>query len=595
MAKVDANSYADLLAPLVEEELEKREKKQEVVRDGIRASKKIVAFAPATNPNKTQNKYTPYGITWEQLRVFADSYPIARACINYRISQITQLAWNVAPTELLDDADEDKKQREVSKEIKKFLKFPLGTRDKTLRSFLTEVIEDVLVLDAVAIERKYTLGGDIIGWRPFDPTTIELMLMPDGSTPIPPKPAYLHKVNGVEVSKLTTDDMYYRMMHPRTNSPYGLSPLETLAIVVTTALKLQSYNLGYLTEGNVPEGFVELPKDVASNPDQLKEWQNAWDAIFSGDPRYQRKLKFLPEGMKYSATKKHEDMTFERFEKWLLLNTCAVFGVSPQDLGFTFDNGKSQAETQWEIGKERGLFPLAQFIKELIDEMIQQDLNKEDFEFIWTNLNPTNKLEEAKTFQILVNSGAVSIDEWRVAEGYRPIGAPHYISTPIGPIFVKDLVEQSDRGLDPAMPYTQSASPIKGGEAASTAENKSGRADTTNPETVRAQAREEATGVKTGSEGRKADGIDHEKVLQDLRKWKKAAKNDFKLGKEYRTFYTDSISVRNQELIKYGLNKAKNIEEINAIFEPFLESGDNSVQSLKDLYGRISGIIAGQV
>lgn len=589
---VNTNGIEKLLAPLVAQELEKRKKDEEIERNGIKASKKIMAFPPTSNPDKTHVKRTNFAVTWDQLRQFSITYPIARACINHRIAQITQLAWNVAPTELLDDEDEDKKQREISKEIRKFIKFPLGTRDKSLRAFLTQVIEDVLVLDAVTIEKRYNLGGDIIGWRPFDPATIELILLPDGSTPQAPQKAYLHKVNGVEISRLTTDEMYYRMMHPRTNSPYGLSPLETLAITVTTALKLQSYNLGYLTEGNVPEGFVELPKDVASSPDQLREWQEAWDAIFSGDPRYQRKLKFLPEGMKYEPTKKHEDMTFERFEKWLLLNTCAVFGVSPQDIGFIEDSNKSTSETQWEIGKERGLFPLAQFVKELMDEMIQEDLKKEDFEFIWTNLNPTNRLEEAKTFQILVNAGAISIDEWRVAEGYRPIGAANYISTPIGPIFVHDLVEQSARGLDPAMPYTQAASPLKA-EAAPTAENKGGRRDTTNPETMRAQAREAATGVKTGSEGKKADGINTEQVANELRKWKKAVKNDFKLGRDYRKFYTDVITKRNQELIKYGLSRAKSIEDINAIFEPFLNQDGEKIEGLKDLYGRISNIIKG--
>ncbi|GAJ20004.1 unnamed protein product, partial [marine sediment metagenome] len=58
-----------------------------------------------------------------------------------------------------------------------------------------------------------------------------------------------------------------------------------------------SFNLSYLTEGNVPEGFVKLPRDIASSRDQLKEWQDAWDAMLAGDPRFQRKLKFLPEGL----------------------------------------------------------------------------------------------------------------------------------------------------------------------------------------------------------------------------------------------------------------------------------------------------------
>jgi len=309
--------------------------------------------------------------------------------------------------------------------------------------------------------------------------------------------------------------------------------------------------------------------------------------------------KEIYHGMVYDVTVPNGTLYVRRNGKPVWTCNCAVFGVSPESIGFTDDSNKAVAETQWEIGKERGLFPLAQFIKELLDEMIQEDLNYDEFEFIWTNLNPTNRLEEAKTFQILVNSGAVSIDEWRMAEGYRPIGAANYISTPIGPIFVHDLVEQSERGLDPAMPYTQVASPLKGDAAAAPAAEGGGggRADTTNPETARAQAREEATGIKTGSEGRskkekeKAD-FNSQDVISEIRKWKKVAKNDLKQNRDYRNFYSDILDTRTSELIKMGLGHAKTMDDINLVFEPFLQEGAEKVESLKDLYGRIKSIIS---
>src|SRR3989304_4845138 len=67
---------------------------------------------------------------------------------------------------------------------------------------------------------------------------------------------------------------------------FGFALLESLIITVTTALRLQAYSLGALTEGNIPEGFVELPRDIASSRDQVKEWQGAWGALLSGGPRF---------------------------------------------------------------------------------------------------------------------------------------------------------------------------------------------------------------------------------------------------------------------------------------------------------------------
>src|SRR5690606_13531779 len=118
----------------------------------------------------------------------------------------------------------------------------------------------------------------------------------------------------------------------------------------------------------------------ASDPDQLTQWQNAWDAMFSGDPTFQRKIKFLPEGMNWNPIKKPGEMEFERFEKWLLLNTCSVMEVAPQAIGFQFERGKGATETEWEIGKERGLYPTANLLKEVFDEIIQEDMGMDHLE-----------------------------------------------------------------------------------------------------------------------------------------------------------------------------------------------------------------------
>lgn len=579
------------LQPLIRSKIKKKQEDSrfnKALASG--SSENKPAMMPVTrDPDGVVKKRPFYGITFSQLRAFADSYPIARACINHRISQVTQLDWKVAPMEVITEDEDEKEVFDRAKEVRKMLKFPTGNKSLTFRGFITQIVEDVLTIDAVAVERIRSYGDKVIGWRPFDSATIEILLYPDGSLPEPPEPAYQQKVDGKITARLTSDDIYYGKMHPRTHTPYGMSPLETLVATITTALKLQSYNLAYLQDGNVPEGFVEIPKEIASNPDQLKEWQNAWDAIFSGDPRYQRKLKFLPEGMKYHPTKSASDMTFEKFEKWLLLNTCAVFKVSPQDIGFTYDANKAIAETQWEIGKERGMMPLVHFVKEMMDQVVQDDLGHEDLEFVYLNLNPTNKLEEAKVFQILVNSGAVSVDEWRIGEGMKPIGIPHFMNTPIGPIFAKDLLEQSESGQEPAMPY---GPPRVAETGASPSGNnpegngtKQGGNQVTNPETARRQSRNENSGKKGGSS--KAE------MASELKKWRKVAKNDVKSNKPFREFYSDVLGKRTKWLIDNGLQKAETTDDVNKVFDSFLDMEKNQVDGMKDLYGRINDIITG--
>lgn len=395
------------------------------------------------------------GISASVLREFSVNYPVLRMCVDYKKRQIEQLAWNITSTEVIADKEERKKVKEKAMTVRDFFRHPTGNKSSSFSNFLGKILEDLFILDAMAIYRRRNRRGGIYGYLPVDASTIRLGLLEDGTTPEPPLPAYYQKVRGQITGELTTDDLIYRMINPRTYTPYGLSPVESLIITITTGLKLSSYQLSYLTAGNIPEGFVELPKEVASNPDQLLLWQNAWDAMFAGNSSNQRKIKFLPEGMKLHEIKKQDEMSFERFEKWILQNVCGVMGVPPQAIGFQFDRGKGATEAEWEIGKEKGLFPIAKLLKEIFDDIIQNDLGQKDLEFTWTNINPTNKKEESQVFADLVRYGAVSVDEWRVAEGYEPIGLGHYVQTSTGVVLVEDIINRTTSTLAPDAQFIQ--------------------------------------------------------------------------------------------------------------------------------------------
>ena len=463
--------------------------------------------------------------------------------------------------EITDETVQDKKNIENSKKLKQLFKYPTGKKDSSFTNWIKQILEDLLVIDAVAIYRKKNRRGDIIGYLPVDGATIVLKLENDGTTPEPPAIAYIQKINGQEVAELTTEDLIYAMMNPRTHSAYGLAPLESLIITVTTALKLQAYSLGFLTEGNIPEGFVTLPRDIASSRDQLKEWQEAWDAMLSGDPRFQRKLKFLPEGMKYQPARQTADMTFERFEKWLLQTTCSAFGLHPSAIGFNFDVNRSSAQSLWEAGRERGLFPTALFLKEIMDRMVQDDLGHPELQFTWTNIDPTNKVDEAKVVTSLINAGLMAVDEWRLGEGLKPIGIKDpFIMTPVGPMFLKDLAAQSAAGQQPIAPY-KPPTQMKPSD--------------TNRLPIPSQAR--------ASQG---------DYIQEIRKWKKVALNDFKNKKPIRDFETDIIDKRTCDLIKSELTKVKDKEEIRGVFRPFIEKKHLTNNALLSLYDGIDDIIS---
>lgn len=373
-------------------------------------------------------------VSLNALRRMVNTYPVARACVNRRIRQITQLTWDVS--KIVEDSSNHDKERDI---IKAFFKHPMGHKTR-MREFLTLMIDDILSIDATCFEYQRKYNKQLMYLVPVDPTTIVLRITETGGVPIPPDPAYAQYIHGQKQAEFTTDEMLYEVMNTKSWTPYGLAPMESLIIQVTSALNSALYNKNYFDENNIPTGFITLPEETVNNTEDIKKWQEWFDQILAGDKRMMHRLKILPNGSEYTPSKKPEDMQFENFELWLLQQTCAVFDVQPQDIGITLNVNRSNGEVQQDIGKEQGLYPLANFIKEIIDEIIQVELGFPDMHFVWIDIDPTNEKEEIEIAEKEINLGALSVDEYRKQKGKEPIGLEHYVKTTQGPVFVKDLI-----------------------------------------------------------------------------------------------------------------------------------------------------------
>ena len=386
--------------------------------------------------------------------------------------------------------------------------------------------------------------------------------MPDGTTPEPPDTAYVQIIRGTPACELTTDELIYDRLNPRTNSPYGLGTLESLIITVSAALKSDQFNLAYLTEGNVPEGFIMLPEEIANSTEQVKTWQDYFDALVAGDPRYQRRIKALPAGATYVPTKEHGDMSFEKFSEWLMEVTCAVFGVPPQDLGFTAHTNRATSKTQQEIGEEKGTAVYSLFLKEIYDRIVQQDLGFRNLQFIWSNLNPADKEQEAKVLDLKIRNGTLSIDEARNIEGLDPIGMTNAIITPTGPVLIETFLAQQEAALTPAQ--QQQPTPT-GTEPDPNVQQQSG--ETHPPDTSRDQVSDN-NDVPAMDEGQVANMEEQ----ADLIKWRRVILKAVKEGKtNFKDFESDVIHPALMDRINYELNYVTTPESARKVFDKYLQ------------------------
>ena len=481
------------------------------------------------------NKKDVVSVTFDTLRAFSVNYDVARACINHRKRQIQGLEWAIIPK---DEKANPKAYKSKIDTISRFFEQPYHMNDFDV--FVEKIIEDMLVFDQVVLWKEKTYGKQLTGLLPVDSGTIRVRVTSDGLIPEPPEPAYQQVIKGIVRGEWDTDEMLFYVMNPRNSTPYGLSPLESIIIGVDTALKSQMYNANMLSEGSIPEGFFALP--TTWTPDQIKDYQIWFDALMAGNSRFTSRIKFVPggTGVGYTATKKPEDMRFIELEKWLLMKTCALFDVQPQDIGFLDNATYNNTQTQKQIGNQRGLIPTANFLKKIFNKIIRDDFGNNDLKFEWKGLQVTDDSFELDKDKSYLPLGVTTIDEIRSKQGLQPFGLPFTSKPYIMANGVPVLLEEADK------PVVDTTSPVEN----------------------------DTTQVNDDTTDDPADGNDNEDevVLEEMDKWETKCINAIKRGKSIPSFKSDVIDRTIMTLIDAKLYTASSREDVRDVFRPFKES-----------------------
>ena len=498
------------------------------------------------------NKVKPGGqSTYEVLRNLSRFYEGARACINIKKSQITQLEYDFMP---LDEADKTDYSKVVPM-AKQWLR-SIGGHNISFSKFMDKVVEDFLVIDGVSLYKNKTFGGALANLTVIDPTTIKLRVDESGNTPVPPDIAFEQWFRGNLHAKFTTDQMYYFMLNPHSDSPYGLSPLETLVIIAESALKGNLYTQGWFTDGTVPAGFLSVPLEW--NLDQINAYSEWLDTRMAGDSRNQNKLLPIYQGMEYTPAKDFDFSNMQPFLEWLLKLTDSLFGVMPQELGLTDTVNKATSEEQGEIAKRNSIKGFAIELEEIINTIMHEqpliltENGKPTQEFVMPNglvykfldLDPKDEAMDAQIAQGNINMGMIGINEWRSQKGLEPIegGEEPFIMTPQGPILIKNitsLTTVTPPEEEPKAPETPAPE------------------DTSTPK-------------------------------EELQRWQKKALSDYKEGRPFRKFHSTVLNDFTLVNLPEDLKKAGTREEIKEVFEKWNKAEEEGiVYDAKRLFNKL--------
>ncbi len=365
-------------------------------------------------------------LSFHELRRLADSYDLLRLVIESRKDQFERLSWTIRPRLMPGGARHAAAGDPRIAPIIRFLECP--DHEHAWSSWLRILLEDLFVIDAPTLYLRRNRDGSLYALEPVDGATIKRVIDDSGRTPLPPDPAYQQILKGLPAVNYTRDELLYLPRNPRSHKVYGFSPVEQIVMTVNIALRRQLSQLQYYTEGNVPEALIGVP-DTWS-PEQIRQFQDYWDALLSGNSGTRRHARFVPGAFAYHPTK--SDPLKDDYDEWLARIICYAFSVSPAPLVRLMN--RATASSVQEVAEEEGLAPLQKWLKQFIDGLIAREFKAPDLEFTWHVEEDTADPSAAATIaQIYVTTGIKSIDEVRAELGLDPLAPDQSPSPPIQP------------------------------------------------------------------------------------------------------------------------------------------------------------------
>ena len=399
-------------------------------------------FSPGWNLlYQPRHEVGPIRIGFAELRALAEHHDVTRLCIETRKDQIEKLDWSIKS---IDEKNPAADAPDRIDGLTKFWKKPDGERP--FATWLRELLEDMMVIDAPCCEVRKNRGGDIIGLDIIDGATIKPLIDDTGRSPMYPAPAYLQTIRGRPWRLLTGDDLVYMPRNQRPFTPYGMSPVEQVITTVNIGLRRQTMQLQHFTEGNVPPGLINAPDGW--NPEQVRQFQEWFDSILAGNTALRTRLLWTPSGAKYQALR--EAPNKDQFDEWLARVICYAFSLPPTPFVERAPN-RSSSETLQEAALQEGLAPLTGWVKRFCDSVIQERMRHGDLEFVWNVNQPMEAEDQAQILVSYVKEGIYTRNEARGLLGLDPIvgGNGATVDTRQGPMLVSDLQTLSLQSVRP--------------------------------------------------------------------------------------------------------------------------------------------------
>lgn len=404
------------------------------IQNALRATPRAVPSAALSMVSREMGRVGKTNV--RMFRNWSEHSEWVRAAINIRKDQVASAEWDISQW----DPDGPEPDKGLAREIRDRIEYG-NPKDKDWRTFSGKIVEDILVLDAGSIEIEPNFGGEPLYMHPVDGGEIRVSRLWDGTDP--DEPRYFWYPDNFERARYRDDEFIYIMETPRTNTPVGLSKLETLKMAIDSELEGMAFNARQI-RNPTPEGLLHLGK--GARQEAIDKFRALWQAeqqlggglAITGGTESPEFVKFHDSNV---------DAQFLEWQVYLVRKIAAVFQLSTQDLNLAYEINRSTAEVNDKQTEDRGVRPLLDLVSSSITrgfvwhEKFGGQANNLCLKF--TNLNLRESLSRAQVNKIAL--GGVSyktVNQALKEAGMEPKGAEFdtlMMVTPQGVFTIDDV------------------------------------------------------------------------------------------------------------------------------------------------------------
>jgi len=290
--------------------------------------------------------------------------------------------------------------------------------DDSFRSLAEQVLEDVIVggFGAIEVQESGDAEKPLVLW-PVDGATIRMKADWDGQAG---SVRYVQATGqfgpGGQI-ELKDEELIYIRLNARTHTPFGLGRLEVAFETINAFLSAHRY-ASRLASNTVVQYALWLKDLSPAHHERLIRW---WQDEIEGTGKVPiLSVENKPEVLRFGGGT-DADLRLA-WQEFLLRVMADAFDLPPQYLGVERDVNRSTAAEMNDVAFQHAIVPTARLLAEhLTRDAIGKRLGWHDLEFVFTELDARNELEQAQIDEILLRSGVMTVNEVRRMRGLGEI------------------------------------------------------------------------------------------------------------------------------------------------------------------------------